>query len=92
MPSKTFQPLLYDLLEYKWPNTTYVDHYTLKRRKQFNNVNKLYNNKSQREKMAMLTKRSRPFTSLNDFNDYDRLLNKTNSSKSKNKTHVSMNK
>lgn len=60
MPSKTFQPLLFDSFKYKLPNSTYVDHYTFKKR----NNNSTTNTKklTQREKMTLLMKRSRPFT------------------------------
>lgn len=62
MPSKTFQPLLFDNFLYKLPNTTYVDHYSQRGRNQFFNLRKSYNNLSQKEKMALLQKRARPFT------------------------------
>jgi hypothetical protein len=59
MPSKTFQPLLFDSFKYKLPNSTYADHYTFKKRN-----NSVANTKksTQREKMTLLMKRSRPFT------------------------------
>jgi hypothetical protein len=33
MPSKTFQPLLFDLLKFTLPKSTYQDHYSRKIRK-----------------------------------------------------------
>lgn len=71
MPSKTFQPLLFDSFKYKYPNTTYEDHYKFYKHKFLNKA--LLNNKSlsQKEKMALLTKRSRPFTAFNNSKDID---------------------
>jgi hypothetical protein len=88
MPSKTFQPLLFELLAYNWPNSTYVDHYGWRNKKQFSNVNKMYANKSQREKMAMLTKRSRPYASMIGLDEYEYL----NDFLDKNQNKISQNK
>jgi len=59
MPSKTFQPLLFDSFKYKLPNSTYADHYTFKKRNSSATITKKL---TQREKMALLMNRSRPFT------------------------------
>ncbi len=60
MPSKTFQPLLFDSFKYKLPNSTYADHYTFKKRTNSATINS--KKLTQREKMNLLMKRSRPFT------------------------------
>ena len=73
MPSKTFQPLLFDLLTYKLPNTTYFDHYCKKKRRIYANGASAAArtastaNLSQKQKMALMMKRSRPFTSTNQL-------------------------
>jgi hypothetical protein len=69
MPSKTFQPLLFDSFQYKYPNTTYEDHYNKNYRKSFLAKAFTYKTLNQREKMALLTKRSRPFTANTCIND-----------------------
>jgi hypothetical protein len=63
MPSKTFQPLLFDSFKFRLPNSTYVDHYGKKYKKRA--FSSLARTLSQREKMDILTKRARPFTSSN---------------------------
>ena len=67
MTSKTFQPLLFDNFLYKLPHTTYEDHYGVKERKRFLNLTRNYNSLTQREKMALLQKRARPFTTTGAY-------------------------
>lgn len=67
MTSKTFQPLLFDNFLFKLPNTTYVDHYGVRDRKRFLNLNRNYKSLTQQEKMALLQKRARPFTTTGAF-------------------------
>lgn len=89
--SQTFQPLLFDLLAYKWPNTTYTDDFTWKKRKKFSNVERMYNCKSQKERMAMLTQRSRPFQSMSGLDEQGyarRLVSAYNKSGNTKKSHV----
>lgn len=84
MPSKTFQPLLFDLLAYKLPKTTYADHYGKNyfsnRKKRSNPMDtmisraKSSNSLNQKQKMNYLTKRARPFTSTKQL--YDEYLAK----------------
>jgi hypothetical protein len=82
MPSKTFQPLLFDSFKYKYPNTTYEDHYKYYKHK-FLNKALLNKSLSQKEKMALLTKRSRPFTAFNNSKDIDLYKNINNNMSNK---------
>lgn len=78
MPSKTFQPLLFDSFKFKLPKTTYVDHYgkksfsSKKNKRVYSGLGPRTNSSawlSQKEKMALLTKRSRPFTSTTGLDE-----------------------
>lgn len=85
MPSKTFQPLLFDLLAYKLPKTTYADHYGKKYYSYGSGSKKratggvagastraVSSNSlrmSQKQKINLLTKRARPFTSTKQLYD-----------------------
>ncbi len=63
MPSKTFQPMLFDLLAYKWPQTTYEQDFRLRKKKTFANVERIYGERTQRQKTTDLMSRARPFSS-----------------------------
>lgn len=65
MPSKIFQPLLFDSFKFRLPETTYVDHYGKKsKRKEFKTVCRAFSGiVSQRDRMSVLNQRSRPFSS-----------------------------
>ena len=92
MTSKTFQPLLYDNFLYKLPNTTYEEHYSARGKKNFSNLSK-YSSLSQREKMAFLQKRARPFTTTGAFkNEVDKQphLKFINTNYFNNKSRVSL--
>ena len=67
MTSKTFQPLLYDNFLYKLPNTTYEEHFSGRGGKKFSSNMHKYSHLTQREKMAFLQKRARPFTTTGAF-------------------------
>jgi hypothetical protein len=82
MPSKTFQPLLFDSFKYTYPNTTYEDHYKFYKHK-FLSKALLNKSLSQKEKMALLTKRSRPFTAFNSSKDIDLYKNYNSNSSNK---------
>ena len=62
MPSKTFQPLLFDSFKYNLPHSTYEDHFHQRKRREFLGLDRKYKNLTQKEKMILLNKRSRPFT------------------------------
>lgn len=77
MPSKTFQPLLFDSFKFRLPETTYVDHYGKKaKRKEFKTVCRAFSGIiSQRDRMTVLNQRSRPFSS----SSFAKSLEKANS-------------
>ncbi|CAF0870202.1 unnamed protein product [Brachionus calyciflorus] len=87
MPSKTFQPLLFDSFKYKLPDTTYIDHYGKKhKRKEFNTT--VYRTFSgiinQRERMTVMTQRSRPFKTSSFIQTFDKSQNNNSNNPSRN--------
>jgi hypothetical protein len=55
--------MLFDLLAYKWPNTTYERDYRLRRKKTFANVERIYRDRTQAQKASDLMQRTRPVAS-----------------------------
>jgi hypothetical protein len=91
MPSKTFQPLLFDSFKYNLPNSTYEDHFHQRKRREFLGLDRKYKNLTQQEKMILLNKRSRPFTVASTTHEPPSfVLNSDNKIIYKKNTHVSL--
>lgn len=78
MPSKTFQPLLFDSFKYRLPESTYVDHYGKKnKKKEFKTICRAFSGiVSQRDRMSLLNQRARPFSSSGFVKSFEKDKNK----------------